>query len=271
MEDAETGARTGSPQDEDDPSGTRRRSWLRWLLAALIVAAFAAVFALDLGRYLSWESLKAHRAELRGYVAEHRVRAMLVYSAVYVVATALSLPGAAVLTLAGGALFGRWLGTLIVSFASTAGATAAFLATRYLLRDFVQDRWRRRLEPINRAVEAHGASYLMTLRLVPLFPFFLVNIALGLTRMRVGKFWWVSQLGMLPGTFLYVNAGTELGRISSPTAILSPPVLGSLALLGVLPLAARKALTWWEGRRPSPGRPSTAAPAAEPPSPSSPA
>jgi uncharacterized membrane protein YdjX (TVP38/TMEM64 family) len=148
------------------------------------------------------------------------------------------------MTLVGGFLFDRWLGTVVVSFASTAGATLNFLITRYLLRDFVQQRWGKWLEPIDRGVEADGAFYLLTLRLVPAFPFFVVNALMGLTPMRLGTYWWVSQLGMLPATFLYVNAGTELGRITTPEGILSPTVLISLALLGVVPLALRKLLQW---------------------------
>src|SRR5262249_33433697 len=149
----------------------------------------------------------------------------VIYFALYVAVAALSLPFATLLTLAGGVLFGRWLGTLVVSFASTAGATLAFLASRYLLRDFVQRRFGRWLEPINRGVEADGAYYLLTLRLVPAFPFFVVNALMGLTPMRVGTYWWVSQLGMLPATFLYVNAGAELGQIQSARDVLSLPVL----------------------------------------------
>jgi uncharacterized membrane protein YdjX (TVP38/TMEM64 family) len=236
------------------PTDTGRRSWPRRLPVALIAAVVGASFALDLGRSLSWESLLAHRAALQDDVGRHPVRSVLVYFVVYVAVTALSLPGAAVMTLAGGALFGRWPGTAVVSVASTAGATAAFLATRHLFRDAVRRRWGRRLGPIDRAVEADGPYYLLTVRLVPAFPFFLVNIALGLTPMRVGTFWWASQLGMLPGTFLYVNAGTELGRIAAPRDVLSPAVLGSLALLGVLPLVARTALSRWERRRPAPRR-----------------
>jgi uncharacterized membrane protein YdjX (TVP38/TMEM64 family) len=148
-----------------------------------------------------------------------------------------------VLSLAGGALFGRWIGTAIVSVASTAGATGAFLACRYLFRDLLQVRWGRLLRPIDRGLEADGPYYLLTLRLVPAFPFFLINAAMGLTRMPVATFWWVSQLGMLPGTFLYLNAGAELGRITSPRDVLSPGVLVSLTLLGVVPLLARRAFS----------------------------
>jgi uncharacterized membrane protein YdjX (TVP38/TMEM64 family) len=209
-----------------------------------IALAVAGFFVFDLGRYPSWEALRDHRAALGEQVERHFAVALLVFFAVYVAVAALSLPGAAVLTLAAGALFGRWWGTGVVSLASTAGATLAFLLTRYLFRAFVQERWGHRLEPINRGVEADGAYYLFTLRLVPVVPFFLINAAMGLTRLPVRTFWWVSQLGMLPGTFLYVNAGTELAQIASPKDALSPTVLVSLALLGVVPLLFRQILRW---------------------------
>jgi uncharacterized membrane protein YdjX (TVP38/TMEM64 family) len=215
----------------------------------LVVLAAVGFFSSGASRWLSWESLKEHRDEWQAVASERPVPALVTYATAYVVVTALSVPGATVMTLAGGALFGRWLGLLIVSFASTLGATLAFLATRFLFRDFVQKRWGARLEPINRGVDAEGPYYLFALRLVPAFPFFLINAAMGLTRMRVRTFWWVSQVGMLPGTFLYVNAGAELGRVSSPRDVLSPRVLAALALLAAAPLAARWALRWWEGRR----------------------
>lgn len=209
----------------------------------------AAFFLLDLGDYLTWDALVERRQALRDAVDGHLVVAMLAFVAVYVVVTGLSLPGAAVLSLAGGVLFGRWLGTGLVSVASTAGATAAFLSARYLLRDFVERRWGPRVAALNRGLEADGIYYLLFLRLVPLFPFFLINAGMGLTRMRVRTFWWVSQLGMLPGTFLYVNAGTELASIDSPRDVLSPGLLIALALLGIVPLVVRKLLTRWRRSR----------------------
>lgn len=205
-----------------------------------VLALFAAGLALGLVLYhqgeFSTEQLEARRQQLR----DNLYLAVAIYFTVYVLLTALSLPFASILTLAGGALFGRWLGTLVVSFASTLGGTLGFLLSRYLLRDFVQRRFGRWLEPINRGVAADGAYFLLTLRLVPAFPFFVVNPLMGLTPMRVGTYWWVSQLGMLPATFLYVNAGAELGEIKSPGDILSPTVIISLVLLGIVPLALRK-------------------------------
>ncbi|MPM75767.1 hypothetical protein SDC9_122761 [bioreactor metagenome] len=162
------------------------------------------------------------------------------YFIIYVVATALSLPGAALLTLAGGAIFGLLWGTVIVSFASTLGATLAFLMSRFLLRDWVSQRFGQRLDAIDEGVKREGAFYLFTLRLVPVFPFFLINLLFGLTAMNARTFFWVSQIGMLAGTLVYVNAGTQLARLDSLSGILSPALLGSFALLGVFPLIARK-------------------------------
>ena len=233
-----------------------RPSWGRWLVAALLVGAVAAFFALGGQRYLTWESLLAYREQLKADVDAHWWPALLVYFLVYVAVTGLSLPGAAVMSLAGGALFGRWWGTAVTSFASTAGATGAFLLSRYLLRDFVQRRWGKRLEAINRGVERDGPYYLLFLRLVPAFPFFLINLAMGLTPMRVWTYWWVSQLGMLPGTFLYLNAGTQLGELQSPRDVLSPGVLASFAVLAVFPLLVRQAVRWWQRRRGQPPLPS---------------
>jgi uncharacterized membrane protein YdjX (TVP38/TMEM64 family) len=180
---------------------------------------------------------------------------LLLFFLVYAAVTGLSLPVAAPLSLAAGALFGRWLGTAVVSAASTLGATAAFFSSRYVLRDFVRRRLGPRLEALDRGLDEDGAFYLLTLRLVPLVPFFLVNLGMGLTRVRLRTFVWVSWLGMLPGTFLYVNAGTELARVASPADALSPEVLLSLAALGVVPLALRLLLKWWKKRRAASKRP----------------
>lgn len=240
-----------STDPEAPPSSdtrTRRRAWGRWLLLLLVGVAVALFFALHLDERLKWDYVKAQREELQGAVGRHPVLSVAVYFAVYVAVTGLSLPGAAILSLIGGALFGRWLGTAIVSFASTTGATLAFLLCRYLFRDAVQRRFGPRLQAVNREVEANGPFYLLTLRLVPAFPFFVVNAVMALTPLRVWTFWWVSQLGMLPGTFLYLNAGTELGRIRSPGDVLSPTLIASFALLGVVPLLVRKGVQWWKRR-----------------------
>jgi uncharacterized membrane protein YdjX (TVP38/TMEM64 family) len=219
---------------------------LRWLAAALVVWAVALFFLLRLDRFLSWESLQTHRDVLKARVEASWGVAAVVFVAVYIAVTGLSLPGAWILTMAGGLLFGLVWGTILVSIASTAGASIAFLICRYLLRDWVRRRWGPLLDAIDRGVEKDGAFYLFTLRLVVAFPFFLINAAMGLTRMRLATFWWVSQLGMLPGTMVYVNAGHRLGEIAKPQDVLSWPVLLSFALLGILPLAVRLLLRWWQ-------------------------
>ncbi|PPE65671.1 FAD-dependent oxidoreductase [Caldimonas caldifontis] len=207
-----------------------------------IAAAAAAFFVFDLQRYFSLDELKRHQAALTDLHARAPVVVMGAYFLIYLAVTALSLPGAAVLTLAGGALFGLAAGTVIVSFASSVGALLAFLVARYLLRDAVQQRFGARLAQINAGIERDGAFYLFTLRLVPVVPFFIINLAMGLTRMKAWPFYWVSQLGMLAGTVVYVNAGTQLARIDSLAGILSPALVGSFVLLGVFPWVARRAL-----------------------------
>jgi pyruvate/2-oxoglutarate dehydrogenase complex dihydrolipoamide dehydrogenase (E3) component/uncharacterized membrane protein YdjX (TVP38/TMEM64 family) len=210
------------------------------LLASVIVAAVGLFFAFDLGRYLSLDALKAQQAAIEAFRAEQPGLAVAIYFALYVAITALSLPGAALMTLAGGAVFGLWWGTLIVSFASSVGATLAFLVSRFLLRDWVTQRFGARLAAIDAGIRREGAFYLFTLRLVPVFPFFIINLLFGLTAMKAFTFYRVSQLGMLAGTLVYVNAGTQLAKIDSLSGIVSPALLISFALLGVFPLIARK-------------------------------
>src|SRR5690606_14396448 len=183
--------------------------------------------------------LKQGQAEFVALYEAHPMSVLGAYFAAYVVMAALSLPGAAIMTIAAGTLFGLLTGLLLVSFASSIGATLAFLVSRFLLRDAVQNRFGDRLGAINRGVERDGAFYLFTLRLVPVFPFFLINLLMGLTPLRARTFYWVSQLGMLAGTAVYVNAGTQIGRIESLGDIVSPGLLASFALLGVFPLIAR--------------------------------
>lgn len=226
-----------------------RSSWGRWLLVAIFIVAIAGFYLSGIHRQLTFEQVKEQIASWQGYVEDNLLPAIVVFVVVYVAVTALSLPLATWLSLAGGALFGRWLGTALVSVAATVGATLAFLSSRYVLRDFVQQRWGQRLEPLNRGVEQDGAFYLFTLRLVPAVPFFLINLGMGLTAMRTLTFAVVSWIGMLPATFLYVSAARELATIESPRDILSPTVIGSLALLGIVPLVLRKVLQW--RRRPA--------------------
>jgi pyruvate/2-oxoglutarate dehydrogenase complex dihydrolipoamide dehydrogenase (E3) component/uncharacterized membrane protein YdjX (TVP38/TMEM64 family) len=206
----------------------------------IVAAAIAAFFYFDLGRYFSLEYIKSQQAAFSAYYAEHRWQTIAVYFLVYVAVTALSLPGAAILTLAGGALLGTLTGTIVVSFASSIGATLAMLVARFILRDLVQSKFGDKLTPINQGVEKDGAFYLFALRLVPLFPFFVINLVMGLTRIRAWTFYWVSQLGMLAGTIVYVNVGTQLARIDSLRGILSPTLIVSFVLLGLFPLIAKK-------------------------------
>ena len=212
----------------------------RLLLIAVLIGLIAAYFGFDLGRYLSLENFKTQQAAIEDWRAAQPLAAVLIYFFGYVAVTALSLPGATVMTLVGGAVFGLLGGLVLVSFASTIGATLAFLVSRFLLRDWVQSRFGERLRAINTGVEKDGGFYLFTLRLVPLFPFFVINLLMGLTQIKTRTFYWVSQLGMLAGTFVYVNAGTQLAKIESLSGILSPALIGSFALLGVFPLIARK-------------------------------
>jgi uncharacterized membrane protein YdjX (TVP38/TMEM64 family) len=218
-------------------------------LAAVLLLGAAGFYALGLYRYLSWDYFRSHLDQLQTQVGKHLLLALVLFFCVYVAVTALSLPAASALSLVGGALFGRWLGTGVVSLAATLGATLAFLSSRYVLRGWVQRRFGGRLAAVNRGLERDGAYYLLTLRLVPAFPFFLVNLVMGLTPMRPRTFAWVSILGMLPGTFLYVNAGTELGRLASPRDALTPGLLISLALLGAVPLVLRLVVRWYGARR----------------------
>ncbi|WP_026036660.1 FAD-dependent oxidoreductase [Limnohabitans sp. Rim47] len=215
----------------------RLRQIVLLLLLALVIGAFAV---LDLGRYLSFEQLKASQASFNQLYAQQPFTVAAVYFGVYVLATALSFPGATIITLAGGAVFGLWQGLLIVSFASTLGATLAFWASRFVLRDWVESRFSQRLADINVGVDKEGAFYLFTLRLIPVVPFFLINLLMGLTRMKSWTYYWVSQLGMLAGTAVYVNAGTQLAQLDSVQGILSPALLGSFVLLGIFPLLARR-------------------------------
>ena len=218
-------------------------------VVALVVVLVAAFLAFDLGRYLDLEYLKSRQADIDALYREYPVASLAAYFAAYVAITGLSLPGAAILTLAGGAVFGLLWGSVVVSFASTLGATVAFMVSRYLLRDGIQRRYGDRLKAVNAGVERDGAFYLFTMRLVPAFPFFVINLVMGLTPMRVLTFALVSQLGMLPGTIVFVNAGTQLARIDSLQGILSPALIGSFVLLGIFPFAARRVVDAVKARR----------------------
>nr|WP_272930032.1 TVP38/TMEM64 family protein [Enterobacter cloacae complex sp. ECC445] len=188
---------------------------------------------------LSLEGIKPHQQALLSHVEQKPLQSALIFFALYVAVSALSIPGAAILTLLGGALFSLWEGTLLVSFASTFGATLAMLASRYLLRDVVQRRFAQQMKTVNAGMARDGAGYLFALRLMPLFPFFLVNLLMGLTRIRVYRYWWVSQIAMLPATVVFLNAGRELGKLASLHDIVSPGMVFAFTLLGLLPLATR--------------------------------
>ncbi|WP_324749377.1 FAD-dependent oxidoreductase [Sphingomonas sp. LY54] len=209
------------------------------LLLLVVAAAIAAFFLLDLDRYLTLDMLKARQADLAALLRERPWFAIGGFFLIYVAATALSLPGAAILTLAAGAIFGLWAGTAVVSVASTLGACLAFLSSRYLLRDWVAARFGKRIAAIDEGIRRDGAFYLLSLRLIPVFPFFLVNLAMGLTAMRLAPYALASWIGMLPGTIVYVNAGTQIARIETTGDILSPALIGSFALLGLFPLLAK--------------------------------
>lgn len=209
------------------------------ILLLLIAAGIAGFFLLDLGRFLTLDFIKARQVGLAEALAGDPLPLILGFFLVYVAVTALSLPGAVILTLAAGAIFGVWMGTLIVSLASTLGAVLAFLSSRYLLRDWVRARFGKRVHRMDEGIRRDGTFYLLTLRLIPVFPFFLVNLAMGLTAMRVATYAAVSWIGMLAGTLLYVNAGTQLAAIENVGDILSPELIGSFVLLGLFPLAAK--------------------------------
>ena len=210
------------------------------LLVAVVIALITAYFVFDLGKYFSLDYFKTQQAAISAAYADNPLKTGLIFLAVYVGVTALSLPGAAILTLVAGAIFGLLWGVVIVSFASTIGATLAFLVARFLLRDSIQAKFGDKLKAFNTGVEKEGGFYLFTLRLVPAFPFFMINVVMGLTTMKARTFFWVSQIGMFLGTIVYVNAGTELAKITSLKGILSPGLLGAFVLLGIFPLIAKK-------------------------------
>ncbi len=218
------------------------------LLVLILVGAIAAYFFFDLGQYLSLDSFKARQAEIVAAKDANPLLYIAGFFLLYVAITGLSIPGAAIMSLVAGALFGLLLGTVIVSLASTIGATLAFLSSRYLLRDWVQGKFGERLRAIDDGLAKDGAFYLFTLRLIPVFPFFVINLLMGLTRIRTWTFFWVSQLGMLAATVVFVNAGTQISQIQSTSGLLSPTLIGSFVALALFPWAA-KALIGFVNRR----------------------
>jgi pyruvate/2-oxoglutarate dehydrogenase complex dihydrolipoamide dehydrogenase (E3) component/uncharacterized membrane protein YdjX (TVP38/TMEM64 family) len=219
------------------------------VIVIVLLAAIAAYFALDLGRFFSLDYIKGSQAKFAELYAAQPALVVAAFFAIYVAVTAISLPGAAILTLGAGAIFGLLVGTIIVSFASSIGATIAFLAARFIMGESVQKKFGQRMAEINKGVDKEGAFYLFTLRLVPLVPFFVINLLMGLTKMKTLTFYWVSQVGMLLGTLVFVNAGTELAKISSLKGILTPGLIGSFILLGIFPIIAKKIVDAVKGRK----------------------
>ena len=218
------------------------------LIIALLIGVGVLFRTFHLERYLSLEYLKASKDSFALLYAQHQFLFIGTYFMIYVVVTALSLPGAAVLTLTGGALFGFWVGVVTISFASTIGATLACFVARSVLRDWVQYKFGDKLAAINKGIEHEGAFYLFTMRLVPVVPFFVINLLMGLTPIALRTFYWVSQLGMLLGTAVYVNAGKELAKIDSLSGILSPSLLISFIVLGVFPIVVKRLLALYRSK-----------------------
>lgn len=219
------------------------------IFLVIIAAIIFSAIAFDIGSLLSFDQLKERQADLQMLIEDNPLISAAVFLLIYIAATAISIPGAVILTLAGGALFGLAQGTVLVSFASTLGALFAFLVSRYFLHDFVQNKFSDRLETINLKVAKDGAFYLLFLRLVPLFPFFLINLVMALTPIRAWTFYWVSQIGMFPATLIYVNAGTQLAKISSIKDIASPSLLVALSLLGLLPFITKGLMSFINSQR----------------------
>ena len=219
------------------------------LLTATFSIVVALFFAFDLQQYLTLEYLKSSKALFISYYEQNPMLVLGSYFLSYVVMTAFSLPGAVWMTLGGGAFFGLLTGTFVVSFASTIGATLAMLISRFLLRDWVQGRFKQQMKTINSGIQKDGGFYLFTLRLLPVVPFFVINMVMGLTPLRTSTFYWVSQLGMLPGTLVYINAGSELAKIEALGDILSPTLIGSFVLLGIFPLLVKKIISIIETKR----------------------
>ena len=214
------------------------------IIVVILVVGMAILFkVLGLEQYFTLAYIKASQARSAAVYADHRLMVIAAYMAVYILVTSLSLPGAAIMTLAAGALFGLLIGTIVVSFASTIGATLACFISRFVLQDWVQGRFGNKLKEVNDGIAREGTFYLFTLRLIPVFPFWLINLIIGLTKMSLRTFYWVSQVGMLAGTMVYVNAGKELAKIDSLSGILSPGLIISFALLGLFPLIVRKVLS----------------------------
>jgi uncharacterized membrane protein YdjX (TVP38/TMEM64 family) len=228
----------------------KKKSYIQKIVIVLVIVGAIVVFKVfDLGQYLTLSYIKESQEKFQLLYNEHRAAVIAGFMAIYILVTSLSLPGAAIMTLAAGALFGLGVGLIIVSFASTIGATLACFVSRFVLRDWIQGKFGDKLKTINEGIEKEGSFYLFTLRLIPIFPFWLINLVMGLTKMPLLTFYWVSQIGMLAGTIVYVNAGKELGKIESLSGILSPTLIFSFVLLGLFPIITKKLLGWYKNRR----------------------
>jgi uncharacterized membrane protein YdjX (TVP38/TMEM64 family) len=225
------------------------KNFKKVIVVAAVAGIIGAFWIFHLGDYLTLSYIRESQERFAALYSGHTISVIAAYMAVYILVTSVSLPGAAILTVAGGALFGLATGTVAVSFASAIGATLACAVSRFVLRDWVQETFGDRLKTVNEGIAKEGAFYLFTLRLVPVFPFWLINLVMGLTTMRLGTFYWVSQVGMLPGTIVYVNAGKELAKIHSLSGIFSPGLIISFAALGVFPIAAKKLLGLYSARK----------------------
>lgn len=221
----------------------------KWIGLAVLFLAMCAVIWLDFAAYFDFQALQAWRSSLKLRMGEAPITAAGMYFMAYVLVAAFSIPGATIMTLTGGALFGFWPGIILASFSSTLGACLAFLGTRYFLREMMRKRFAKPMRRIDEGIERDGLLYLFSLRLIPVLPFLVINIAMGLTQMTVLRFALVSQIGMLPVTVLYVNAGTQLADLQSPAGILSMPMLLSFAGLALLPWLARGAMGWVHRRK----------------------
>lgn len=220
------------------------------IVIVVVLIGLVAVFRIfGLHDYLTLSHLKDSQEKFALLYATHKFSVIAPYIVIYILVTSLSLPGAVIMTIAGGALFGLWTGTVVVSFASAIGATLACFVSRFFLRDWVQERLGSRLRTVNHGIEKEGAFYLFTMRLIPVFPFWIINLLMGLTKMPLRTFYWVSQVGMFPGTIVYVNAGRELGKVESFSAIISPGLVLSLVALGLFPIAAKKSVALYKSRK----------------------
>ena len=226
-----------------------KKSYKKIAIVGSVIGLIAIFKIFHLNQYLTLFYIKESQQSFLALYTEHQAVVIAGYMIVYILVTALSLPGAAILTVAGGALFGLLMGTIIVSFASTIGATLALIVSRFLLRNWVQGKFSDKLSTINQGIDREGAFYLFTMRLIPAIPFFVINLAMGLTKMPLITFYWVSQLGMFSGTVVYINAGKELAKIDSLSGILSPGLIFSFVLLGLFPIAVKKLMALYESKK----------------------